>query len=377
MKHLGLYVHIPFCKQKCYYCDFASFAGKESLENDYIKALCKEIKEAFKRLDEYIIDSIFIGGGTPSILSIENMKILFNEINKLNKALDIEYSMECNPGSLNEEKLKTMKEYGVNRISIGLQATENRLLKSIGRIHNFDDFKNNFELARKIGFKNINVDLIFALPNQSLDEWKETLEIICKMKPEHISAYSLIIEEGTAFYKLYEKDKLDMVDEDLERNMYIMGKDILKANGYNQYEISNYSVEGKECRHNLKYWDMEEWIGVGSNSSSYIDNKRIKNISDIKEYIEKINNNEMPYEEIIENSENDNMEEFIFMGLRKIEGISEEDFYKRFNKKLDDIYKDVIKKYEKEELLARNKGRLYLTEKGIPVSNIIMADFLL
>lgn len=377
MKHLGLYVHIPFCKQKCYYCDFASFAGKEGLENDYIKALCKEIKETFKKLDEYIIDSIFIGGGTPSILSVENMKILFSEINKLNKALDIEYSMECNPGSLNEKKLKVMKEYEINRISIGLQATQDKLLKSIGRIHTFNDFKNNFELARKIGFNNINVDLIFALPNQNLEEFKETLEIICKMKPEHISSYSLIIEEGTAFYKLYEKDKLNMPSEELERDMYSEGKKILKDNGYNQYEISNYSLKGKECKHNLKYWEMKEWIGVGSNSSSYIDNKRIKNISGIKEYIEKINNNEMPYEEIIENSENDNIEEFMFMGLRKTEGISEEDFYKRFNKKLDDVYKDVIKKYEKQEFLLRNKGRLYLTEKGMAVSNIIMADFLL
>ncbi len=285
--------------------------------------------------------------------------------------------MECNPGSLNEEKLKVMKEYGVNRLSMGLQATQDKILKSIGRIHTFNDFKNNFELARKIGFNNINVDLIFALPNQSLEDFKQSLETICKMKPEHISSYSLIIEEGTAFYKLYEKDKLDIPSEELERDMYNMSKKILQGHGYSQYEISNYSLKGKECKHNLKYWNMKEWIGVGSNSSSFIDNKRIKNITDIKVYIEKINDNEMPYEEIIENSENDNIEEFMFMGLRKIEGVSEEEFYKRFNKKMDYLYKDVIKKYEKEEFLSRNKGRLYLTEKGIAVSNIIMADFLL
>ena len=377
MKHLGLYVHIPFCNQKCYYCDFASFAGKESMQNDYIEALCKEIRKTFKEIDEYIIDTIFIGGGTPSILSVENMKILFNEIDKLNKSLDVEYSMECNPGSLNEKKLKTMKEYGVNRISIGLQTTQEKLLKSIGRIHTFNDFKNTFELARKVGFKNINVDLIFALPNQSLDEFKETLEIVCKMKPEHISSYSLIIEEGTVFYRLYEKNKLDVVSEDVERDMYNEGKKILKKYGYEQYEISNYSLKGKECKHNLKYWNMEEWIGVGSSSSSYVNSKRIKNISDIKTYVEKINNDDMCYEEVIENSEDDNIEEFMFMGLRKVEGINEMEFYKRFNKKLDDIYKNVIKKYEKEEFLVRNKGRLYLTEKGMLISNIIMADFLI
>lgn len=377
MKHLGLYIHIPFCKQKCYYCDFASFPGKEHLQKDYINALCKEIRETFKTLDSYIIDSVFIGGGTPSILEICNMELLFTEINKLNKSEDIEYSMECNPGSLNEEKLKIMKEFGINRISMGLQAVQDDLLKSIGRIHDFNDFKNNFNLARKYGFNNINVDLIFALPNQSLDQWKETLETICKMKPEHISAYSLIIEEGTAFYSLYEKGKINLPKEDLERDMYTIGKQILKDNGYNQYEISNYSLEGKECRHNLKYWDMDQWIGVGSNSSSFINNKRIKNISDIKKYVEKINNNEMPYEDIIENTKKDNMEEFMFMGLRKIEGINEKEFYLRFNESLDEIYKDVIKKYENQELLVRDKGRLYLTEKGMEVSNIIMADFLL
>ena len=223
----------------------------------------------------------------------------------------------------------------------------------------------------------INIDLIFALPNQSLDEFKETLEIVCKMKPEHISSYSLIIEEGTVFYRLYEKNKLDVVSEDVERDMYNEGKKILKKYGYEQYEISNYSLKGKECKHNLKYWNMEEWIGVGSSSSSYVNSKRIKNISDIKTYVEKINNDDMCYEEVIENSENDNIEEFMFMGLRKVEGINEMEFYKRFNKKLDDIYKNVIKKYEKEEFLVRNKGRLYLTEKGMLISNIIMADFLI
>lgn len=377
MKKLGLYVHIPFCKQKCYYCDFASFAGKENMQRNYIDALCKEIRETFKKLDAYIIDSIFIGGGTPSILDVENMEILFKEIKNLNKADDLEYSMECNPGSLNEEKLKIMKKFGVNRISMGLQAVQDNLLKSIGRIHTFYDFKKNFDLARKYGFNNINVDLMFALPNQTLNDWKETLEIICNIKPEHISCYSLIIEEGTAFSKLYEMDKLNLPSEDLERDMYDLCKNILTNNKYNKYEISNYSLNNKECRHNLKYWDMEEWIGVGSNSSSFINSKRIKNITDINKYIEKINNGELPHEEIINNSVNDNMEEFMFMGLRKTQGVSEEEFYKRFNKTLDDVYRNVIEKYQKEEFLVRSKGRLYLTEKGMQISNIIMADFLL
>ena len=275
MKEISLYVHIPFCDQKCFYCDFPSFAGKEQLKENYVKALIKEINNKITK--EYLINTIFIGGGTPSSLGYNELEILLKEINKLNLSNNIEYTMECNPGNLTKEKLKIMKEYGVNRISMGLQAVQNTLLKSIGRIHNYDEFERNFKEARDFGFNNINVDLIFGLPNQSLENWKESLERIIALNPEHISAYSLIIEEGTAFYKLYEEDKLKIPTEDIEREMYNLAKSKLLEAGYYQYEISNYSKIGLECRHNLAYWNMDSWIGVGSAASSYINNKRLTN----------------------------------------------------------------------------------------------------
>lgn len=377
MKKLALYIHIPFCAQKCLYCDFASFSGKGYLRKDYIECLCKEINDAHKELDNYVIETIFIGGGTPSILVVDEMKKLLGTIRNLNLSKNIEYSMECNPGSLNEHKLKVMKEYGVNRISMGLQAVQDGLLKTLGRVHNFEEFKENFLTARKCGFHNINVDLMFGLPNQTLEQWKESLNYISDLKPEHISAYSLIIEEGTPFYDFYEKDIIELPTEDIERDMYNSTLEILKNKGYNQYEISNFSLEDKECRHNLAYWGMKEWIGLGSGASSFINNKRIKNVDSIEEYIEKIKNNEKPYEEIIENSKEDTMEEFMFMGLRKLGGIDESEFEKRFSQPLDAVYKNVINKYLEQGLLKRDKGKLYLSKEGIEVSNQVMAEFLL
>lgn len=377
MKRIALYIHIPFCTQKCLYCDFASFSGKGYLRKDYIECLCKEIMDTHSELGDYIIDTIFIGGGTPSILVVDEMKKLLSTIKNLNLSHNIEYSMECNPGSLNEEKLNVMKEYGVNRISMGLQAVQDNLLKTLGRIHNFKEFKENFLTARKCGFDNINVDLMFGLPNQTLNQWKETLSSICNLRPEHISAYSLIIEEGTPFFNLYEKDIIELPNEEIEREMYNSTLEILKSNGYSQYEISNFSLPGKECRHNLAYWGMKEWIGLGSGASSFINNKRIKNVDSIEEYIKKINNNEKPHEETIENSQEDTMEEFMFMGLRKLEGIDETEFEKRFSQSLDAVYKNVINKYVEQGLLKRDKGKLYLSKEGIELSNQVMAEFLL
>ena len=377
MDKISLYIHIPFCAQKCLYCDFPSFARKDHLRKAYIEALNKEIISLREKHNNLEINTIFIGGGTPSVLETHELECLLKEVAKLNMAKDIEYSMECNPGNLTEEKLEVMKKYGVNRISMGLQAKQDNLLKGLGRIHNYKTFKENFLLAKKVGFNNINVDLMFGLPNQSLNEWEETLKEIISLEPAHISAYSLIIEEGTAFYNLYENDKLKLPTEEEERKMYHLAKKILEENGFNQYEISNYAKEGKECRHNLAYWNMDNWIGVGSAAASYINGKRIKNISSVEEYIDSINEKGEAIEEIINNSKNDNMEEFMFMGLRKINGIDENEFKNRFSMNINDVYGEILNKYIDEGLLIRKSGRIFLSEKGIEISNIIMADFLL
>lgn len=377
MDKISLYIHIPFCAQKCLYCDFPSFARKDHLRKAYIEALNKEIISLREQHNNLEINTIFIGGGTPSVLEVDELECLLKEVAKLNMAKDIEYSMECNPGNLTEKKLKVMKKYGVNRISMGLQAKQDNLLKGLGRIHTYKTFRENFLLAKKVGFNSINVDLMFGLPNQRLNEWEETLREIISLEPAHISAYSLIIEEGTAFYNLYENDKLKLPTEEEERKMYHLAKEILEENGFNQYEISNYAKEGKECRHNLAYWNMDNWIGVGSAAASYIDGKRIKNKSSIEKYINSINEKGEAVEEIINNSKNDNMEEFMFMGLRKINGIDENEFKNRFSMNINDVYGEILNKYIGEGLLIRESGRIFLSEKGIEISNVIMADFLL
>lgn len=374
MKEISLYIHIPFCKQKCFYCDFPSYASIDYLKEDYVDALCKEIED---KAIKYKINSIFIGGGTPSYLEINQIDKLMKIINKLNLSKDMEFTMECNPGTLTKEKLETMLRGGVNRISMGLQAVQNSLLKDIGRIHSFNQFKDNFNLAREVGFKNINVDLMFGLPNQKVEEWIESLEEIANLKPEHISAYSLIIEENTAFYKLWERNKLILPTEDEEREMYYITKKILKEYGYNQYEISNYSKEGYECFHNKTYWKCNDYLGVGSASSSFIEGKRIKNIENVKLYIDKINSKESVIEEIINNTKEDNIEEFIFMGLRMNDGINMKDFEERFNIDINSIYKNIIEKNINKNLLVIEKENLRLTDRGIELSNSVMSDFIL
>ena len=374
MKEMSLYIHIPFCKQKCLYCDFPSYAGKESLINEYIRALNEEI---LKKCSKYKIASIFVGGGTPSYLNEINLESLLKTINLLDFKDNFEFTIECNPGTLNEEKLVLMKNYNVNRISMGLQTTNDNLLKEIGRIHSFEEFKKNYNQARKAGFENINVDLMFGLPNQHMKDWKASLKDVMSLEPDHISAYSLIIEEGTCFYNLYNNDKLNIPNEEEERSMYLFTKGFLEDYGYNQYEISNYAKVNKECFHNKVYWKCNEYLGLGVSASSFVDEKRFKNIDDIKIYIEKINNNEDVTEEIHVNNINDDMEEFMFMGLRMIEGINLKTFKKRFGKDVFDIYDEVIKNNIKKGLLVVDSEKLYLSEKGIELSNYVMSDFIL
>ena len=374
MKDISLYIHIPFCKQKCLYCDFPSYSGKERLMNEYVDALNKEI---LQKAEKYSINSIFIGGGTPSYLKDSNLQSLLATLNKLNLKENLEFTVECNPGTLNKKNLDIMKKYNVNRISMGLQATKNSVLKEIGRIHSYEEFKNNYLLARDIGFDNINIDLMFGLPNQTLADWKESLEEIAKLEPNHISAYSLIIEEGTHFYNLYEQDKLNLPEEDIERLMYLSTKDILNKYGYHQYEISNFAKIGKECFHNKVYWKCNEYLGLGVSASSFIDEKRIKNIDVIEEYIEKLNKDKNVIEQIHVNDISDNMEEFIFMGLRMSEGIKINEFKKRFNKDIYEVYGNIIEKNIKRELLICNSEKLFLSCRGMEISNYVMSDFIL
>ncbi|MGN9134086.1 radical SAM family heme chaperone HemW [Clostridium sp. HCP1S3_B4] len=373
MKELSLYVHIPFCKSKCLYCDFPSFANRENLMSDYINALIKEIN---MKATKYIIRSLFIGGGTPSYLSEGDLEKLLKCLDKLNFKENAEKTIECNPGTISDNKLKIIKKYNINRISIGLQSVDNNILKSIGRIHTFEQFKENYQKIRKYGFNNVNIDVMFGLPNQSVKNYINGLKEIINLKPEHISAYSLIIEEGTPFFKDYENEKLNLPNEDQEREMYHKGKELLELNGYNQYEISNFAKDNKRCFHNIQYWKCNEYLGVGAYSSSFIDSKRIKNVQDIKEYIHLIDNNKST--EIIENINNlnDNMEEFMFMGLRMIEGIEKLEFERRFKKNIYSIYNSQINNNIKKGLLLDKDERIKLTPLGIEFSNEVMCEFI-
>lgn len=372
---VGLYIHIPFCKNKCFYCDFPSFSGKEPLMIDYAKALSEEIEASCQ---DKLISTIFIGGGTPTYLCIEGWKIIAKSIKKLNFVnKDFEFTVEGNPNSFNEEQLEIFKSIGVNRISMGLQAVQEHHLKSIGRIHTIEDFKKSYTMLRENGFNNINVDLMFGLPNQTLEEWVESLEQVIKLAPEHLSCYSLIIEEGTKFYNLYENESLILPNEDVERDMYAVTKDILNKSGYKQYEISNYARKGLECKHNKIYWKLNNYIGCGSSSHSYINGIRYRNESNIEKYIRRINEENTAVVEEIKNSDKDDIEEFMFLGLRLTEGIDIEEFLQRFGISIFDKYKEIIEKYVQMELLKLEKGSLFLTSKGMEFSNQVMADFIL
>lgn len=370
---IALYIHVPFCKQKCLYCDFPSFACKDSLMLDYTKALCSEINSKAN----YKINSIFIGGGTPTYLTFECLELIKESIAKLNLAENYEFTIEGNPDSFTKEKLEIFKAMGVNRLSIGLQAMQDTLLKKLGRAHNREQFLNSFNTARSLGFTNINIDLMFGLPTQDFTQWKENLEMVVKLNPEHISSYSLIVEEDTPFYKLNEEGKLNLPNEDLERKMYEYAIEYLKENGYYQYEISNFSKKGFECKHNLTYWNLNDYVGCGSSAHSFMHNQRYRNVGDIEKYIYKINNNLDVIEEIHENSIEDTMEEFMFMGLRKTEGISIIEFKERFSKDIFDVYPKVIEKFIKNNMLLLENNRLFLTSKGMELSNQVMCEFIL
>lgn len=374
---LGLYIHVPFCAQKCYYCDFNSYKINSNQKKEYLINIEREMKFYKEEFKDKCFDTVFFGGGTPSILTVDELQELVNNINEnFNIKKDAEITIECNPGTINREKLEAMKKMGINRLSIGLQATQNYHLKSIGRIHTYEEFEKNYYDALDIGFKNINIDLMYALPNQKTQEWKDTLDKIIKLNPSHISAYSLILEEGTKLYDMYQNKEFELLDEDTDINMYNYTIDTLKRYGYNQYEISNYSKENLECKHNIIYWKCDNYLGLGPGASGFIGDTRYSNIEDICEYNKCIMQNIRPVSEEIELTKKDKIEEFIFMGLRMNEGINIDVFKERFDTDFYDIYQEVMDKLIKRELVRFDGKNISLTQKGREISNSVFIEFL-
>lgn len=375
MGKFGIYIHIPFCKKKCKYCDFISFCYDKENGKKYFEALEKEIKNC--KINKKV-STIYIGGGTPSLVESKYICRILEEIkNKFEIEEDAEITIEVNPGTVDEKKLSDYKNIGINRLSIGLQSTQNRILELIGRIHNFEKFKETYELAKKIGFTNINVDLMLAIPTQTEEELIESVNEIIKLNPNHISIYSLILEEGTELEKLVNSQELELLDENIERAMYWKTKTIFEKNGYKQYEISNFSKKGFESKHNLDCWNQEEYIGFGLAAHSYIDNKRFSNTNNFEEYVKNIQNNE--FEKNIEVHEVQDREakakEFMMIGLRKIDGISISEFERRFRVNPLFYFRFEIEKLTNEGLIEVDLDNIKLTKKGLDLANLVFEEF--
>lgn len=407
-KELELYVHIPFCVRKCAYCDFLSGPAGERERADYTDALLREIMSVKKSYSGYRVNTIFLGGGTPSVLTGEDTARIFHALQRaFDISEDAEITMEVNPGTVTEEKAALWKKSGINRLSIGLQSADDRELKMLGRIHTYQDFLDTWEIVRKAGFKNVNIDLISAIPGQSERSWEQTLRAAAGLRPEHLSAYSLIIEEGTPFYDSYGEDGrgknsakgkewMPLPDEDTEREIYRMTEHILKDYGYHRYEISNYAKEGYECRHNLGYWERKEYLGLGLGASSLVRERRFHNTADMGKYM-RIFSGDALFSPEPENGEQegtadpagqaaeeieimtvkDQMEEYMFLGLRKTKGISCRKFREIFGKPIEEVYGRQIRRFLSLELMKREGDRLCLTERGLDVSNAVFTDFML
>ena len=370
---LELYVHIPFCVRKCQYCDFLSGPSDEETKDRYIEALLKEIRAA-EHTEDYEIVSVFIGGGTPSALKAEAIASIMRTLQEqFFFCEDAEVTIEANPGTVDLEKLTIYRNVGINRLSLGLQSTDAEELKLLGRIHSYEEFLKSYEWARKAGFSNINIDLMFAIPGQTGEAWRQHLYQVAELNPEHISAYSLIIEEGTPFAE----QNLDLPDEDTEYQMYEDTAEILERYGYRQYEISNYAKQGYMCRHNAGYWQRREYLGFGLGASSLYGGMRFSNTHQMQEYLKESRNPDQIRKDVTVLSRNERIEEFMFLGLRMTEGISEKKFEENFDVRLMDVYGDILQKYEETGFMEHIEARWRLTRKGIHVSNHILADFLL
>lgn len=388
MREIGIYVHIPFCKQKCYYCDFKSYANKEELIEKYIKWLKYEIKEVGEGnkldyendLDELVtVKTIYIGGGTPSYLDSKYIKEIIEEIRENFKLADkVEITIEVNPGTVNKTKLLDYINSGINRISIGLQSTDNELLKRIGRIHKYEDFLQTYNMAREVGLKNINVDLMLALPGQTIAKLEKGLKQVIDLQPEHISLYSLIIEDGTKIEKMLKNNEITLPDENIERKMYWETKKVLEEAGYIHYEISNFAKEGYKSEHNWNCWSQKEYMGFGVAAHSYTNDVRFSNIDSIEEYIENyeqgnVTDNFVFHEKQTQSSK---MKEYMMLGLRKIEGISIQEFKNKFVGNPLYIYRKELQKLVEEELIEIELDKIKLTKKGLDFANIVWEEFI-
>lgn len=400
---LGIYLHIPFCKKKCDYCDFISFPYSQAIElvEKYIETMEAEIDSY--DLTSYNVTTIYMGGGTPSILPSKEIEKLLNKIKtKLEenknetKWEDIEITIEVNPGTVDKNKLKTYKKSGVNRLSIGLQTTNNKLLKQIGRIHTYEEFLNTYQMAKEIGFQNCNVDLMLGLPNQTIQDLKQSLEKILELNPNHISVYSLIVEEGTPIERKLQKGELELPDEDTERQMYWYVKNTLELNGYEHYEISNFAKKGKQSKHNLNCWHQKEYIGIGISAHSYLNGVRYCNSSEIDKYIKNINKKEFNINDIINlcngdtkilkkidevyeineiQSLEDKKREYMLLGLRKLEGIKISSFKEKFIENPIYVYHKELEKLVSEKLIKVEGDWIKLTNKGLDLANLVWEKF--
>lgn len=386
MKKIGLYIHIPFCKRKCYYCDFVSYCNKDNLIEEYIKYLKQELREVAKEMEfnfkyndgeKIVVDTIYIGGGTPSYIDCNYIVDIMNEIYK-NYNLDLkEVTIEVNPKTVNVEKLKAYKKAGINRLSIGMQETNDEILKKIGRIHTYSDFLHTYKTARDVGFENINIDVMIGLPGQSIRNVEETINKVIELNPEHISLYSLILEENTKLYELVKNKEITLETDEIERRMYHSARKNLNRNGYKQYEISNFSKKGYESIHNLDCWEQNEYIGFGVASHSYTDNIRYSNIESIEQYIQNYKNNEQENNIIVHEKQNEQskMMEYIMLNLRKIKGINICEFKKVFKDDVMNIFGEKISKLHNQKLIKISRSNIALTIKGLDLANIVWQEF--
>ncbi len=379
---LELYIHIPFCAKKCNYCDFLSFRTIPSVHKAYIEKLREELRYNSELCRDRRISSIYIGGGTPSLLEPKLIEAVMREV-RVNYDVDrdAEISIECNPGSTMRHKFAAYKNAGINRLSIGLQSANNEELRTLGRIHSFEEFLKCYQGARMEGFSNINVDLINCIPGQTAATWKKTLKNIVMLKPEHISVYNLIVEPGTPFYRMNEDGLLELPDEDTDEEIDEFTVSCLKQAGFERYEISNWAKPSYECRHNIGYWTEKEYLGVGLGAASFFEDRRFSVTRDLMSYLEldfgAPDIKERLYTEKKELTHEEEMEEFMFLGLRMTRGISSTDFLVRFKVRMDSVYGEQLEKFTSLKLMVKDGYRYRLTDRGMDVSNLIMSEFLL
>lgn len=375
---IGLYVHVPFCVKKCSYCSFFSVPVKDELVSRYLGALAREMEMRSSLLppEERSVDSVFIGGGTPTCLSGEDLAgILENASSFFNIAGGAEITVEANPGTLGEEKLGDLKNAGVNRLSIGFQACCPELLETLGRIHSYSESEESFREARRAGFDNVNVDLIFGIPGQSLEQWQSCLERVAGLRPDHVSAYGLQLEEGTPLCRRVREGVPEPCPEDLEAGMYRVLIDTLAAYGYIHYEVSNFALPGRLCRHNLRYWRNLPYLGLGPAAHSYLDGRRSAGEPSLDGYLEKLAAGRLPVSRVENGGPEEEMSETVFLGLRLMDGLDLDGFRKRFGKSIEDVYPEEIKRLTGLGLVKRAEGRLRLTRRGLMLGNRVFAEF--